>query len=569
MTKNVKVIKIEDYPDRLFSLAEKRFEGGDFVGALSSLDSIKSYNKNGFKLTANASLYKDVILLTAKVYMETDMIHYALEYWFRFLSICDYADKPLAYHGLGTCYYLIENLRLAGYYYDKQLELDPTTPYDYTDEMLECMEALTQTQTPEFNICYPLEKATSDYLIDKAEAKIFDDSWEDGVNLLNYVKKDDANYVGAKLRQAGFYLVHDKEDQAKDLLNRLIDEFPDDKLPYINNLCYLADIGQREEFLALFERFDKFKFDDFSECYKLAQAFSKMGLDELSLEYINKAIAKDPYSVSALFLRGATEYNLKMFDKAESTFILVHILTKNPIAEFYIDLSSCTKIDDEPPRLGTEIALPKYALKAWADEAMDFILKKMPVTQETLPRALRTCNWLYSFQNSLQMQLPEPLITSGNQKIKEYFKDLLLYPDVSDQVKAEIIRAFILCDYDFRTPACFDGVYTRVLIRPFTVKLTKKSVFKKAYAKAFSSFVAFVGAKNLSILKAAEDLYNKTTETGAISRLSDVNGLAAAIIYLAKTIIGEQKDLIASLCGTDKKTLNQTLKIIRTDYRDS
>ena len=85
----------------------------------------------------------------------------------------------------------------------------------------------------------------------------------------------------------------------------------------------------------------------------------------------------------------------------------------------------------------------------------------------------------------------------------------------------------------------------------------------------FSSFVAFVGAKNLSILKAAEDLYNKTTETGAISRLSDVNGLAAAIIYLAKTIIGEQKDLIASLCGTDKKTLNQTLKIIRTDYRDS
>ena len=55
MTKNVKVIKIEDYPDRLFSLAKKRFEGGDFVGALSSLDSIKSYNKNGFKLTANAA----------------------------------------------------------------------------------------------------------------------------------------------------------------------------------------------------------------------------------------------------------------------------------------------------------------------------------------------------------------------------------------------------------------------------------------------------------------------------------------------------------------------------------
>ena len=167
------------------------------------------------------------------------------------------------------------------------------------------------------------------------------------------------------------------------------------------------------------------------------------------------------------------------------------------------------------------------------------------------------------------MQLPAPLITSGNQKVKEYFKELLLYHDVSDQVKAEIIRAFILCDYNFRTPACFDGVFTRISLKPFPIKLTKKSVFKKAYAKAFSSFVAFVGARNSTIVKTAEDLYNKTTETGAISRLSDENALAGAMIYLAKTIIGDQKELICALVGTDKKALNQTLKIIRTDYRDS
>jgi hypothetical protein len=200
---------------------------------------------------------------------------------------------------------------------------------------------------------------------------------------------------------------------------------------------------------------------------------------------------------------------------------------------------------------------------------MSLIIKQTPVTQETLPRVFRACKWLYSYPNSLQLQLPEPLITSGNQKVKDYFKDLLLYPDISDQVKAEIIRAFILCDYNFRCSAVFDGVYTRIALKPFSVKLTKKSVFKKAYAKAFSSFVAFVGAKNTSICRAAEDLYYKTTETGAISRLTDVNALAAAMIYHAKTIIGEQKELICALCSTDKKALNQTLKIIRTDYRDS
>ena len=564
-----KIVKIADYPTRLLALAKKRFESGDFVGALSSLDSIKGYKGDGFKLKDHPDMNKEVILLTAKVYMQTDMVHYALEYWFKYLSICNLDERPFAYHGLGTGYYLIDNLRLAGYYYDKQLELDPPTPYDYTEEMLACMDELTQVQKPSFNICYPLEKASSDYLIDKAERKIFEDEWQEGLSLLDYVKKDDENYIGAQLRRVGFYLVHDDEEQAKTLLNRLIDEFPEDKLPYINNLCYLADIGKREEFLKAFETFDRFEFDEFGECYKLAQAFSKMGLDDLAYTYVNKAIAEDNYSVSALFLRGATEYNLKMLDKAERTFSLIYTLTKNPVIDFYVELVNCTKEGDDAPRIGTDIALPKYALKVWADEAMSIILKTTPVTQATLPHILRTCKWLYSYPNSLQMQLPAPLITSGNQKIKEYFKELLLYHDVSDQVKAEIIRAFILCDYNFRTPACFDGVFTRISLKPFPIKLTKKSVFKKAYAKAFSSFVAFVGARNSTIVKTAEDLYNKTTETGAISRLSDENALAGAMIYLAKTIIGDQKELICALVGTDKKALNHTLKIIRTDYRDS
>ena len=63
---------------------------------------------------------------------------------------------------------------------------------------------------------------------------------------------------------------------------------------YINNLCYLADIGQREEFLALFERFDKFKFDEeevvVKQCLKLVVKGKKVykGLSDIIFDINNE-----------------------------------------------------------------------------------------------------------------------------------------------------------------------------------------------------------------------------------------------------------------------------------------
>ena len=551
------VLKFENNFERRMALAKARREDGDYIGALLVLKAIIS--EGNFPVEAYSEM--------ARIYMDIDMIHYASEYWFKFLNVCPARDKALAYHGLGTCYYLTDYIRLAGYYYEKQLDKEPDSVYDYTEEMLDCLELITEAEKPSFHVCHPEDKIPSEVLIDRAEKYLFDADGEAAVDLLQRVKAGDENYIGARLRMVAAMLIHGKKQEGEDILKDLTDSYPNDKLPLINLVCYFADEGRREDFLNYMPRLSNFKFDDFGECYKLAVAYVKMGDDAAAEKLITSALISDPWAVSGIYLNGVIKYNLGKLEEAEKAFFKIYAMTGNPVAEFYQKLAREALSEDQRPRLSTEMIFPPAVLDDWGKRITAITTGVTAVNGKNADEALKLCDLIYSFPNAMQKEMPEALIRTKIVKIKKYFTDILLYPDISDEVKSRIITALILAGYDGKVGVVFSGMYQKVLLIPLEgVALNRKEgIVKRAYAKAFSKLCQVSNSSRKPLHQAAMFVKEKLCKNGAIGRLNDADALAAALIVLGKYPLSGNKDLLAGLMQTDKKKINSVLRIINKD----
>ncbi len=553
-------MKIKDnlgvFAEKQLNLAVKRREEGDYIGALNILHLLKK--------SPTAEIYREI----AKVYMDLDIIRMALGYWFRFLDTCTEDEKAEAYNALGACFYLLDNYRLAGYYYDLQLIIAPDEEFDYLDEKLDYFEMVAFPEEPDFYVSYPPKKMPSDKRIELAEKNLYLTGDKEALKLLKSIPKTDQNYVGAQLRIAAYYAVNESVKKAKTIINGLIEEFPDDNLPVINMFVLLADTGNFKEAEKAYRALENFNLVTFEECYKVATSCLNIERDDWALEYALKALDDYPYSINGLFVAGAAYYNLGNKKEAEKYFIKVYQITDYDVAKYYID-----RCRDEKPklrRIDGELRYPESVMKKLVEKAIDYIHEKPEITDRKLNGVFKVCDFIYSFYNNLQEELALSLLQTENEKIEDYFIGILMINEIDEKVKFAIVYSLLMNDRKSTLSAIYSGLYFNFELVPIPeIKDDgKDSVIKRAHAFAAARMSSFCKTDFKALAQSAKNVLNALKDNGNLEKIEDVNSLGAAMLVMSKSIYAKDTTFLANYFITKKTKINQALKLIRCKNED-
>lgn len=559
-----KTIKINDFEERQLNLAIKRRENGDYLGALNLLNAL-----NG----ASALLpvrYKEI----AKIYMDLSLIRFALDYWFKFLSVAPKCDRAEAYNGIAACYFHIGDLHLAGFYYEKFMNEAEEKDYDYLDERIDYYTAITEKEEPSYEIIHPLEKAPSDKLIKAADKAFYDQQTEQALNYLKAIPKKDENYLSARLRLIGFEVIKGNFEKAKNYANGLISDFPNDSLPLINKLVLLADFASscdKKEADDLVDEIKKLDVQDFQELYKATTSCIDLNKDEDALYFGEKALAAQPYSLAANFAVGAVLYNLGDYKEAEKRITVAYQLSNSSVAKYYIKACRNPEIL-KGARIGYDMLYPDDVAKKFTKKAYEYGGRIPKITARNGEIFKDVCDWVFSFPNDLQEDLAVSLLRSDDPSHAKYVKEKLLESAVIDEVKISVLEELTLMEE--KGYLCFTcgGNYFKVKLSPLTdISLESQgAIVKYAHALAVAKTAILFKSGQKKLTETAYWVYEKLKKNGNLGKIKDENALAVAIIAFALYGLKEGASLknasvFSMYFDTSERKINTIVKYIKAD----
>ncbi len=557
---NKKILR-EDFQALRFELGVARYENEDYIGALNVFKSLYDDDKDD----------AEVIRQIAKIYMDIDAIKYALSYWIKFLNVCDKEDRAEAYNAIGACFFLLGTLDMAGYYYELFFTYANEEDYDYLEERMDYVEAIKELDKPDFYISHPPKKAPSDKVIETAEEMMAAGNTEEALKLLRSIDKSDENYLGARLRIAANQVLNNRIGFAKRTINGLIEDFPNDPLPWINSFVLLCGTGDRKEALKVLSKLDEFNLSTYQECFKVAASCMDAELYKEAKRYAEKGLADDPYSMAGRFMAGAIEYNLGNITDAEKEFTVFYQLTGSPVGRYYIDICRNCSENTKIKRIDYGMMYPEAEIQKRIEKAIKYCKKMPKITAKNIDAILELADWVYSFRNNIQVDFASALYQTKNEKILDFIADILLSLDVLDDVKFRIISEFLLSDTKSEISVVISGVYAKFKLVPIEdLSLDGDgAIVKRAHARAFSKICGFIKVDGKKLASVAKDVYAALKENDNLIKITDVNALAVAIFVIADKKYEKELDFVSHYFATNKKAIKSTLKLIREKNVDS
>ena len=123
MSDNVQKFELSE--EMLLDSAERRFQDGDFIGALTML------NKRNKRFPPGA----DAQALLADIYEAMELWQPAADAWFRFLDVCNEADFGEGYEGLAVAFMNMGNDVQSALYYHRSFAEDGEIPPEAIAEL--------------------------------------------------------------------------------------------------------------------------------------------------------------------------------------------------------------------------------------------------------------------------------------------------------------------------------------------------------------------------------------------------------------------------------------------------
>ena len=116
--KDDKIKKLDFSDEFLLDSADRRFQSGDYLGALTMLNKRNQMYQNS----------SDASALAADIYEAMELYPQAADAWYRFLDTCNEADFAEGYEGLAVAFMNMGCEAPSALYYHKMLEADEEIP---------------------------------------------------------------------------------------------------------------------------------------------------------------------------------------------------------------------------------------------------------------------------------------------------------------------------------------------------------------------------------------------------------------------------------------------------------
>ena len=553
-----KVIKFENTYKFYRQLAEEKADQNDLLGSLTLLLASKDKSRG-------VMIYGDI----ADLYF--DMGHYELSinYWFRFLNLVSKKNYSIAYNGLGTSYFYLGNVDMAGFYFNEQLaHVQDASKVYIDDNMMQYFDEVVNHKK-EYKIVYPYECVDYSEAVERGKRKILQGDYAGAIEILSEVYPGSDRYADALCELELAYFFSGKLQEAVSAGRKALVYRPD----CVRALCTLASIyhycGQYEQAALCLKRAEETGSDADDDVYKLATTLCEQAKHKKALFYLEKLIGRNPYETKILFLAGIASYNTGDYSKARSYFgKILRITQVNPVALYYY------RVSDEMEALGAKNAKPLAYYYRVPDEECEARIRRLRdlfrKTQRELNKKVKEretkelIDWAFSTMDVNLMTVAVAVLSRSTEKCaRDYLLDVLLDASVYDEIKEEIVFQLALAQYDKSAGIVLSNFFRKIQFMSLDFSEEDRAgLFVEAYARAFTKLLISGEAAFDGLVETTRRLYYELLLSERLGGGKDASVLAAGIALTSgKKNRGIRET--AQLFGADYEALKALLSLIR------
>ncbi len=545
-----KIAKLEFSEEFLMRSAEKRYENGDYFGALTML------NRRAEKYDPSA----DASALYADIYEALEIYPLCADAWFRFLDTCNEADFAEGYEGLSVAFMNMGDEFQSQIYMRRTFEADGILIGDMLAE---------PENKPQLRLVHSEDGSVEDTeFLREGIDYIRMGEFESAREAFAEIKPESQNFPSATGLSAMCMLLEGDVGGAAWECEKLLAYYPENVHALTTYCAVLGAKGDKEGAREVGKRLSAIKTDSLEDLFRISTALCETGLNEEAYEKLSVLKEKVPFGDDILWFHAVSSYLTGRLEEGISSLERLTLINpRKAVAKYYLErmreqrddpgqtlpISYFYRIPEEEYEVIHDFFLA--ALSAHSEEAETFA--KMPSLNEYFRIAF---DQLDGRDDKLQILATHVAVKCRAEK---FIREILLDYNASESIKLLILQELVLRNEENSYGVVICSFYREFFTHEIEIGEKFREPFMKAFSDVYSKY-ALVGEENEEkLIAAAEELYSVLEEADALDFCEDKAAISAVIYREARIKHSERSiERISELFEANVRVVKEILNYI-------
>ena len=544
------IMRLDFSDEFLLDSAEKRYESGDFMGALTML------NKRAGMYRPSA----DASALYADIYEALSLWIPCADAWFRFLDTCNEADFGEGYEGLSVAFANMGDGLRAELYYRRSFEASGETPplpeYDEEERAPEHRPQLRLVHSDDGTVTDP-------ELLHRGVMFVKTGELDKAREVLSEIGPESKDFPSACGLIAMCKLLAGDTAGAAEECERMLEYHPDNIHALTTYCAVLGAQERKEEAKAVAKKLAAIDSDSMEDLYRIATALCETGLDEEAFEKLTKLKDLQPYDDDILWFHAVAAFRSGRKEEAISSLeTLTTVYPRKVIAKLYLEhlrgdketsLSYFYRLEDDAYKELSSLLLMADGLT--------------PEMAERLGESNDMANFIRLAFDQLQGNDQKLIQLAGKIAVKcrcdDVVRELLLDFEGNEFVKLSMMKDLVERNEDNSFGVVICNFYREFYTHKMEFDGRRPDQFMKAFAEVYSRYSITADDNERKLLYAAEDVNYTLVDADADDLFAEKESLAAVIYREARLADGEHGiETIAGLFNANVHTVKEILNFL-------
>ncbi len=548
MKETIQKLNFDD--DFLIESAEKRYDEGDYLGALTVLNKRETLHEP----------LADAYAVYADVYEAMGLYGEAVDAWYRFLDTCNEEDFAEGYEGLAVAFLNMGNEFQAAFYYHRAYEEDMEEP--------EVEEFVEPEEPPKLRLVHGEGSGEgAREAIAEGLALLRGGNLAGARLAFSQVEDDNEEYPSAAGLSAMCTLMLGDEAGAAEECRRVLEKYP-------NNVqaltTYCAVLGAREDREGAREAAKKLASlpcEETDDLYRAATALCETGLDEEAFAKLRVLRERLPYDENVLWFSAVAAVHTERTEAAiDALEMLVTVYPRKAVAKWYLERLREMRDGGERVTMNYYYHMPEAKYRAIAENFLricnldEEAAEALSSSQELAEDFRLAFDEMEGRDEKLQVIAGR---VAARCRADALLREVLIDWEEDESVKLSILHELVARNEDnsFGTVVC--NLYKEFYIHELDIDKRKQAAFMQAFADVYAKFALLAEEHEGKICAAAEDVYHSLAEVGAWEYFDERASLAAAIYRESRLKDGVRKfSDIVEMFGANELVAKHILDIM-------
>jgi len=552
MKKKDDIIRLDFSDEQLMDSAEKRYEEGDYLGALTML------NKRAELYDPSA----DASALYADTYEALGLYSMSADAWFRFLDTCNEADFSEGYEGLGTSFMNMGEDEQADMFFRRAFDAE-TEAEDFPMEF----EELSEEEPPKFRLVYSADGQVDDEAdeeqIRRAAVFLRNGNTQEAQKELAEISQKSTKVSTAARLSAYCSLAEGDFADAEEKCRRLVADRPDDVPAWAMYCSVLCAAKKTDELHAAGKTLASLKADSPNVLYHICSVLCDCGLYEMAYDRLCELFKETSCFADTLWLYAVCNSRLGKTDEAISALSrLTTIYPGRAYAKYVLgrlrrgEETELTNAYTLSPALYKEIT--RFFLEV--NGLKGDIAENYADSEDVKEYFCLAFDHYDNTDEKLVLLAAEAAVKCRCDGI---VREVLLDYEVDSRMKLQMLHSLTMRNEDNSFGVVLFHIYHEYFTHKLEIDMRRHRPFLRAFANVYCKYSVLTDDNEERILNTAGDIYETLCDEGVDSYFGEEAEMTAVLIRECR-FGGESRSLkeIAEKLNANLRTVKEILNYL-------